>query len=203
MHYLAQPGPWCWISSRISPDIVACAVHAHHHHYHGASGLSPWLVALIGAVVGGVLAFGGGLGLQARQSRTNYAELRNLLLVELRSILHEATNWSAPDVGADAALRLPPSLPTAAWSAISASPDGRHLKRDERLALYNLYRDVASANYQASLVPMMLQISSSARSDEARFRYREEAHRLASEPFEKLIQHHGDFIGQEVGDSEA
>lgn len=67
-----------------------------------------------------------------------------------------------------------------------------------RQLLEECYRAIDSANYQAALIPVLLQTATLAPTREAREVYDQEAERISTEPFKRIVSYRHD-LGATLG----
>jgi len=150
------------------------------------SSLDGWLIAVVGAIVGGVLTISGDVVTRILFSRKRFDGLLNSLREEVIIISKEAR---ARIAGGDAvgAPSINPPLPTQAWTVIVATGELRRMKESSLNEIETLYRCVESANHVAGQAMILLQIAELSSNEKVRSAYREEARRATVEPFRKVV----------------
>ena len=141
--------------------------------------MSPLLIALIGAVVGGALTIAGDVCLRVTVEARRFKALRATLIIEVSEILRRSVELGLVDA---AGIRVTAPLPDSAWRATLSAGGVERFDERELQALLALYERVREANHLASQGHVLFALAQLA-SDDASGGLEAEASRLTTEPF--------------------
>lgn len=145
-------------------------------HGHGTSTLD---IALVGAVAGGVATVLAEFIAKIIGNYRSYRFILHLLREEVAEIVRQVIRRQAH---LDVTVPLYEPFPTRAWETLVQAQQRRYMSKKRRSALSSLYQAVSVANEYNRLIPVALEISQLAGSEDVRNKYRDETIRLLKEP---------------------
>jgi hypothetical protein len=140
------------------------------------------LVALLAAIVGGILTIGGDIATRLVFER----RLKEALLRDVWREVDQLEELCKERVRPSQGMRLLAPLPTGAWQAAKSSRALGRLAAEQRTTLLQVYGKVEAANYLADQGATLFAIAQLA-DEEIVERLEIEAHKLTSDPYQPVL----------------